>query len=168
MRKALSTFPESCANLGEAKRVLAALMCLLGCNLPTAKQVSIFIITPYNAQEALVRSLLAENRHVNGMNAKIEVGSIHSIQGGEADFVIISTVRSPSGMERLAEELCNSPRLPKWLRANLGHVASDNMLNVAISRGKHGVLVVGNKHLLSLHQGWDMLIRACKSGSSGS
>lgn len=161
---ALQAHPDSCANLAEAQKVISCLLSILRSTKATkaTKATSIFIITPYNAQQALLNALFTRCSSISGVEkARVHIGSVHSIQGDQADMVIISTVRSTPGMACLHNELQHSPRLAKWLQANLGFAADDHMLNVAVTRTRHGVLLIGNRHLLGLHQGWAMFINAC-------
>jgi regulator of nonsense transcripts 1 len=162
--QALSEHPNSTLNLGEANKVVSALVKLLSCKELETKNVR--IITPYRAQQALIQSKLDQQNLREAR--RVIVGSVHSTQGGDADFVIISCVRSPSGMERMSAELRNSPRLTKWLKGNFGMLADNRLLNVCMTRARHGVIVYGNEHLLRLHEviRWrallnDFGLRAC-------
>jgi superfamily I DNA and/or RNA helicase len=61
----------------------------------------------------------------------IEVNSVDAVQGREADLVILSTVRS------------NSDR-------RIGFLDSDKRANVALSRAKRGLVIVGDADFLAI------------------
>jgi len=86
------------------------------------KPEDILITTPYNAQVALIKSLV---------HKKTVVGTTDLIQGGEADFVIISCVSA--GNKAQSAEFATNP----------------NRLNVAISRAKKGAYLVASKGLIN-------------------
>ena len=78
-----------------------------------------------------------------------KVGTVEEFQGQERNVIIISTVRSN---ERLVD---------RDLRHSLGFVSSQPRLNVAISRARALLIIVGNPHLLSRDQKWRTLIKMC-------
>jgi senataxin len=73
----------------------------------------IIIITPYSQQCKLLKEL----------DKNIEIHTVDSFQGHEADVVILSTVRTE----------------------NIGFWADYRRLNVAMTRAKHVLRIVGNK-----------------------
>lgn len=56
---------------------------------------SIAIITPYRGQVSLIRRWLYQERQVDAKLGGIDVGTVHSFQGGEADVVIFDMVDGP-------------------------------------------------------------------------
>jgi regulator of nonsense transcripts 1 len=152
--EALTAHPNSILNEGEAQEVLKAIISLL-CHPfsekgnPNPIKVTIRVITPYLAQQSLLE-LLLKKQHLSSQKTKrVTIGSVHSTQGGEADFVILSCVRS---IDDVPSETKSSPRLEKWLRTAFGMVADDKLLNVCMTRARHGLLVFGNEQLLRLHK----------------
>ncbi|SAM77049.1 related to HCS1-DNA helicase A [Ustilago bromivora] len=91
------------------------------------------VLTPYSAQVALLHSVIRSHRFsapengggevVNG--EEIELGTIDSMQGREKDVVIISLVRSNAEQQ-------------------VGFLAQKKRLNVAITRAKRQLVVVGD------------------------
>jgi len=81
------------------------------------------IITFYQAQVSLIKRLLRRRNFGN-----VLVATVDSSQGCEADFVIISFVRSNG----------------ETGRNTVGFVADDRRLNVALTRAKHQMICVGN------------------------
>ena len=67
------------------------------------------------------------------------------LQGREKDVVIVSTVRSGPG--------------------GLGFVADLRRMNVAITRAKHGLYILGDSNTLSQSSDWDALIRDARERS---
>jgi len=64
--------------------------------------------------------------------------------GRESDFVIFSTVRSmpKSQIERNPTE--------SWMARNLGFIADSHQINVALTRAKKGLIIIG-KNTFFLH-----------------
>mmetsp|Transcript_7547 Transcript_7547/g.13788 ORF Transcript_7547/g.13788 Transcript_7547/m.13788 type:complete len:1087 (-) Transcript_7547:2104-5364(-) len=101
-------------NQGEADIVAKHLEDLSSVGL---KQEEIAVITPYNAQVHLLRSMLLEKY------PKLEIRSVDGFQGREKEAVILSLVRSnPNGV--------------------VGFLSDDRRLNVAITRAKRHVCLV--------------------------
>lgn len=88
-----------------------------------ARVASIAVLTPYTRQAELLRQLLSTYKQV-------EVSSIDGYQGREADLVVFVTVR------------CNQ-------RCEIGFLKDLRRLNVAMTRAKTGVIVIGNKATLT-------------------
>ncbi|KAF9316594.1 ATP-dependent helicase NAM7 [Podila horticola] len=98
------------------------------------------IITPYEGQ----RSYLVNYMGFNGSMRKelykeIEVASVDAFQGREKDYIIVSCVRSN---EHQGIGFLNDPR----------------RLNVALTRAKYGLVILGNPKVLSKHPLWHHLL----------
>jgi len=89
------------------------------------------VITFYKAQQRLLQEKLG---------AAATVMTVDSAQGSEADVVILSCVRSNT------EE-------------GIGHVKDDRRINVALSRAKDKLIVVGNAACFQRHVIWRDLWR---------
>lgn len=98
---------------------------------------SIAIITPYSKQVQLFRTEL-----INANLSGVQVGTVDSFQGQETDLVIFSAVRS----NRLKE---------------LGFLRDERRLNVAITRAKRGLIVVGDPTVLRTCRHWAALLENC-------
>jgi hypothetical protein len=110
---------------------------------PGSRPLSLAIITPYKAQAERIRARLSALRrmelaHLDAFAAARAtggfVGTVDSFQGSEADIVILSLVR-------------NNPRT--GLSA-LGFLRDRRRMNVALSRAKCQLIVVGS--LAFLHE----------------
>uniref|UniRef100_A0A8D2LPQ6 RNA helicase Mov10l1 n=1 Tax=Varanus komodoensis TaxID=61221 RepID=A0A8D2LPQ6_VARKO len=105
--------------------------CLLAKSISYAvSETDIGVITPYHKQVEKIRILL---RSVNLMD--IKVGSVEEFQGQEFLVIILSTVRSNE----------TSFKDEKYF---LGFLANSKRFNVAITRPKALLIIVGNPHVL--------------------
>ncbi|CAL5090272.1 unnamed protein product [Urochloa decumbens] len=103
-------------NSGEADIVAQYVLSLVRCGLPPT---SIAVQSPYIAQVQMLRSRLEEYPLASG----VEVSTIDSFQGREADAVVISMVRSNS-------------------LGAVGFLGDSRRMNVAITRARSHVAVV--------------------------
>ncbi|KAL4247257.1 DNA2/NAM7 helicase family protein [Abortiporus biennis] len=92
------------------------------------------VIAPYHAQCVKIRAALK--------TSGVRVGSVEEFQGQEKKIIIISTVRS-------------SPDFINYdLKHTLGFVANPRRLNVAITRAKALLIIVGDPTVLSIDPLW--------------
>ncbi|KAA1476103.1 P-loop containing nucleoside triphosphate hydrolase protein [Dentipellis sp. KUC8613] len=94
------------------------------------------IITPYHAQVQKIRKAL------KGVVEGVTVGSVEEFQGQERLVIIMSTVRSSQDLVEFD------------LRHTLGFVANPRRFNVAVTRAKALLIVVGDPTVLSLDPLW--------------
>ena len=66
------------------------------------------------------------------------------ITGSESDFVIISLVRSLPD-----SEIDHEPN-GSWLRDKLGFVTDEHQMNVALTRAKRGLCIIGKIYDISI------------------
>lgn len=114
-------------NEPEAGRVLSLIKELIQFDSEVS---SIGVVTPYNAQVELLKGMLASDQEIKEILSErtsitIEVKSVDGYQGRERDVVIFSTVRSNR-------------------QGNIGFLADWRRMNVALTRAKNGLLVVGD------------------------
>ncbi|XP_046666170.1 probable RNA helicase SDE3 [Homalodisca vitripennis] len=83
----------------------------------------------------------------------VEVGSVHQFQGKEKLVVIISTVRSSSK---------SNPSM----KNSLGFLTNPKQFNVAVTRARALLIVVGNPCTLSRDRCWNQLLTYCQQNSS--
>eukprot|EP00928_Gymnodinium_smaydae_P072016 TRINITY_DN5545_c0_g5_i1.p1 TRINITY_DN5545_c0_g5~~TRINITY_DN5545_c0_g5_i1.p1 ORF type:complete len:1034 (+),score=64.37 TRINITY_DN5545_c0_g5_i1:126-3227(+) len=104
-----------------------------------AKNASVAILSWYSRQVALVKELLAD------AGAKhIHAGTIASAQGSEWDFVILTAVRTRSHSD------------------NLGILSDPHVLNVALTRGKCGLIIVCDRQAVERDAHWRELAIDCE------
>ncbi|XP_073463467.1 3'-5' exoribonuclease HELZ2 [Aquarana catesbeiana] len=133
------------ANLEEANEAvrLAALLVL-----QSIEQSEIAILTAYNAQVSEISKRLQAMRLSN-----VTVSTIMKSQGSEWRYVIFSTVRSAS-----AQDLDSHPTIG-WQRRYLGFLSDPNQINVALTRAKEGLCILGNSKLLWCCPMWKRLLQ---------
>ncbi|XP_070686569.1 RNA helicase Mov10l1 [Pempheris klunzingeri] len=102
------------------------------------------IIAPYKKQCEKIRVLLGKV----GLS-DIKVGSVEEFQGQEFLVIIMSTVRSNESVE--SDDLQNA----------LGFLANPKRFNVAITRPKALLLIVGNPHILIRDACFRALLQYC-------
>ena len=98
------------------------------------------VITPYEGQRAYVVAHMARAGALRQQLYKeIEVASVDSFQGREKEYIILSCVRSNEN-------------------AGIGFLNDPRRLNVALTRARHGVVVLGNPKVLSKQALWHDLL----------
>lgn len=114
-----------------------------------ASKLGIGIISPYKKQVEFIRHML--NEQFDDWKFDIEVNTIDGFQGREKDVIIISTVRSGD---------------------SVGFLNDARRLNVAVTRARFALWVVGSAKCLRLNTDWNALMdyankegkfRKCKS-----
>ncbi|XP_076803596.1 3'-5' exoribonuclease HELZ2-like [Clavelina lepadiformis] len=113
---------------------------------------NIMILTPYLAQCSKIRKIINSKLGVN-----LHVGTVVTSQGSEADCILLSLVRS-NQMLPLEED----PETA-WVFRNIGFVSDDHQINVAITRARLALRIVGNKDLLSKYSTWKHLVADYKN-----
>ncbi|MBC89014.1 MAG: hypothetical protein CMB12_07060 [Euryarchaeota archaeon] len=96
------------------------------------------VITPYNGQVRVILDLLeqAGGTTLGDRWHGVEVRSVDGYQGREKEVIILSTVRSnPEG--------------------EIGFLDDARRLNVAITRAKRGLIVIGDQNTLRNQRDWD-------------
>jgi helicase MOV-10 len=101
------------------------------------------VITPYNKQAQSIRTIL-KSKHEG-----ISVGTVENFQGQERMVIIISTVRS------------NPEYLEHDTRYNLGFLNDPKRFNVAMTRAKALLIVIGNGNILCQDPSWRRWIEYC-------
>ncbi|XP_046881794.1 helicase with zinc finger domain 2 [Hypomesus transpacificus] len=115
-------------------------------------QQSIAILSPYNAQVSEIRKDLSEKKM-----GEVTVTTITKSQGSEWRYIILSTVRS------LASEEIEKEPDRAWLSKHIGFVGDPNQINVAITRAKEGLCIIGNQELLNCSGAWRQLLEHYKA-----
>ncbi|PKI51301.1 hypothetical protein CRG98_028305 [Punica granatum] len=122
----------SLRNLVEVAVALKLLKYLQQAWSSSSKQkLRIGIISPYAAQVGAIRARLGKKYEdsENSGGFVVNVKTVDGFQGGEEDIIIISTVRSnPQG--------------------NIGFLANCNNTNVALTRARHCLWILGNERTL--------------------
>lgn len=97
---------------------------------------TIALLTPYSRQVALLKQDIRLDQNTS-------VSTIDGFQGRESDLVIVSTVRSN-------------------LEGDLGFVDDARRLNVAWTRPRLGLIIVGDDSTLNRNPMWQRALNACR------
>jgi regulator of nonsense transcripts 1 len=98
------------------------------------------VITPYEGQRAYIVNYMQRNGSLRTQLYKeIEVASVDSFQGREKEFIILSFVRSND-------------------HQGIGFLNDPRRLNVALTRARCGLVLIGNAKVLSKQQLWNNLL----------
>lgn len=106
------------------------------------KSEQIGVITPYEGQRAYIVQYMSMNSTLADMKEeylKVEVTSVDAFQGREKDFIILSCVRANEGQI-------------------IGFLSDPRRLNVAITRAKYGLTILGNPRALCRNKLWNHLL----------
>uniref|UniRef100_A0A2N9GL28 DNA2/NAM7 helicase-like C-terminal domain-containing protein n=1 Tax=Fagus sylvatica TaxID=28930 RepID=A0A2N9GL28_FAGSY len=109
------------------------------------------IITPYKCQQSLLRSRFS-SAFGSSVIDDMEFNTVDGFQGREVDILILSTVRAgdPS-----TTALVNNSR-------SIGFVADVRRMNVALTRAKLSLWILGNARTLQTNHNWAALIKDAK------
>ncbi|GBE80241.1 hypothetical protein SCP_0214510 [Sparassis crispa] len=125
-----------CAYLGQLQKVRAAL-----------RDLKISVALDERDQEQLERQGLEEEgtEYEEVIVAQhVRLGTVDIFQGQEAKIVIVSLVRNSGSYETGS--------------ASIGFLKSSNRINVALSRAKHGLYILGNASNLRKNPTWSTIV----------
>lgn len=98
------------------------------------------IITPYEGQRSYIVSSMQQSGSLRkDLYKEIEVASVDAFQGREKDYIIVSCVRSNE-------------------HQGIGFLSDPRRLNVALTRAKYGIVILGNPKVLCKHPLWHHLL----------
>ena len=98
------------------------------------------IITPYEGQRAYIVQYMQRNGTLRKqLYNELEVASVDAFQGREKDYIVLSCVRSNDGK-------------------SIGFLSDPRRLNVALTRARYGLVVMGNPKILSKTVLWNNLL----------
>lgn len=105
------------------------------------------VITPYQGQRSYVVLHMQRTGPLRASLYKdIEVASVDSFQGREKDYIILSCVRSNE-------------------HQGIGFLSDPRRLNVALTRARYGVILMGNARILAKVPLWHALISHYKDNT---
>lgn len=113
------------------------------------KPEHIGIITPYRKQVKKIREQLEKCIKHDSVD-DLKVGTVEEFQGEERSIILVSTVRSKT------ESLQHDERF------HLGFVTNEKRFNVALTRAKALLIVVGSPNVLEKSHCWKTFIEFCK------
>ena len=104
------------------------------------KPLDIGVITPYEGQRSYIVSTMQNTGSMKKeVYKEVEVASVDAFQGREKDFIVLSCVRSNENQ-------------------GIGFLSDPRRLNVALTRAKYGLVIIGNPKVLSKHELWHHLL----------
>lgn len=136
-------------NLKEIDVVVNYVKQLLGLRLNhlEIRAENIGVITPFALQSKKLQ-LRFEKENIQN----VEVGTVELYQGREKDIVILSTVRS---------KVFHHDRL-----FHIGFLSNPKRVNVALTRAKALMIVIGNPNALKIDKNWLSLMNTCIENKS--
>ncbi|CAN9516081.1 unnamed protein product [Ophioblennius macclurei] len=119
--------------------------------MATIEPKHIGIIAPYRKQVQKIRKALEKiGKELRVVDMKdLKVGSVEEFQGQERRVIIVSTVRSSSEYLSIDKHF------------HLGFVKNEKRFNVAVTRARALLIVVGNPRVLKTDVTWDHFIKYC-------
>ncbi|XP_035512110.1 putative helicase mov-10-B.1 [Morone saxatilis] len=121
--------------------------------LATISPRDIGIIAPYRKQVQKIRKALekvGKDLKFKDLD-KLKVGSVEEFQGQERRVIMVSTVRSSPNYVEIDKQF------------NLGFVKNEKRFNVAVTRAKALLIVVGNPRVLNTDTTWARFIQYCQN-----
>ncbi|KAJ4798063.1 P-loop containing nucleoside triphosphate hydrolases superfamily protein [Rhynchospora pubera] len=120
---------QSCKNLVEVAVVHHIIKRLAEVSETAGRPVNVGVISPYTAQVNAIQDRLGR-RYLKHEFISVKVSSIDGFQGGEAEVILMSTVRSNSD-------------------GAIGFLSDIRRINVALTRAKHCLWILGNGSTLT-------------------
>uniref|UniRef100_W5LB03 RNA helicase n=1 Tax=Astyanax mexicanus TaxID=7994 RepID=W5LB03_ASTMX len=117
--------------------------------LPKLKPADIGIIAPYRKQVEKIRKALQTVKELKQWN-DIKVGSVEEFQGQEKRVIMVSAVRSSISYVKMDQDF------------NIGFLTNEKRFNVAMTRAKALLIVVGNPVILNKNPTWQRFIQYCE------
>lgn len=136
---------DSILNREEAEYTIAALHLYIEKLTPRrvrAERIDFAIISPYKAQVRLLRQLLKRDGFLKPFRRQVSINTVDAFQGQERDVVIISMVRANE-------------------QGHIGFLGDLRRMNVAITRARYKVIIVGHAETLCHHRFYRELRSRC-------
>lgn len=143
------------------------------------KNYKVGIIAPYRSQRDLLVNLFQNripllieevkkkylklyNKYIGEdifvPNIDIEISTVDGFQGREKDIIIFTCVRANT-----QESTDPDSQGSMYSNSNIGFLKEWQRLNVALTRAKYGLWIVGNSETLRKNKEWSSLINHCES-----
>lgn len=117
--------------------------------IPKLNSKDIGIIAPYRKQVEKIQKALRSMKELSQWN-DIKVGCVEEFQGQERLVVMVSTVRSSVNYVKMDQDF------------NIGFLTNEKRFNVAMTRSKALLVVVGNPVILKKNPTWERFIQYCE------
>ncbi|KAG7495212.1 hypothetical protein JOB18_046260 [Solea senegalensis] len=119
--------------------------------LPNLHAKDIGIVAPFRKQIEKIKKALQSAPGLRKWTEvkEIKVGCVEEFQGQERKIIIISTVRSSDNYVKMDKDF------------NIGFLSNEKRFNVAVTRARSLLIVVGNPVILSKNPTWKTFISYC-------
>ncbi|KAJ8360337.1 hypothetical protein SKAU_G00168620 [Synaphobranchus kaupii] len=119
--------------------------------LATLSPKDIGIIAPYRKQVEKIQKAIRSVKDLNQLKdiAELKVGSVEEFQGQERMVIMVSAVRSSINYVKMDKDF------------SIGFLTNEKRFNVAITRAKALLIVVGNPVILNKDPTWEQFISYC-------
>lgn len=107
------------------------------------ERVDFGIISPYRAQVQYLRGLIKRDDYLRPLRKLITVNTVDAFQGQERDVIVVSLVRSNDD-------------------GQIGFLSDLRRMNVAITRARFKLIILGSKDTLCRHRFYHKLYDCCK------
>lgn len=134
-------------NRGEAKILIGRLRTFvegIGIERFIDEKIDVGVISPYRLQVQLLRSMIASDVFFRPLRGQLTVNTVDGFQGQERDVIILSMVRSNES-------------------GDIGFLRDLRRMNVAMTRARHKLIVVGDSETLGRHPFYRRLVDYIKS-----
>ncbi|MDD7304070.1 MAG: AAA domain-containing protein [Bacteroidaceae bacterium] len=111
------------------------------------ERIDVGVISPYRAQVQHLRQLIQASAFFKPFRHLVSVNTVDGFQGQERDIIFISLVRSNAGGE-------------------IGFLADLRRMNVAITRARMKLIILGDAGTLCKHRFYRQLYGQCAAGES--
>lgn len=110
-------------------------------------RANIAVIAPYKSQVKILEELFRQDSFFESYQKRIQINTVDSFQGQERDVVYISLTRSNSEGE-------------------IGFLSDIRRMNVAMTRAKYKLVMIGDSATLAQFEFYDTLIQHCQNTNS--
>lgn len=134
-------------NKAEARLTIAALhnyVDKIGMLRLLSERIDIGVISPYRAQVHYLRSLIKHDAKLKPLKKHITIDTVDAFQGQERDVIIVSMVRDNA-------------------EGQIGFLSDLRRMNVAITRARYKLIVLGSTETLCRHPFYKKLYEACEA-----
>ena len=135
LHSSLPTLHSSLSNEFEAHLTLLTLQAyyeMIGKERILSERLDVGIISPYRAQVQYLRQLVRKSEFFKPFRSLISVNTVDGFQGQERDIIVISLVRSND-------------------EGQIGFLRDLRRMNVAITRARMKLIILGDRHTLCRH-----------------
>lgn len=136
-------------NKAEAHFTLRALhdyVSRMGMHRLLEERVDFGVISPYRAQVQYLRSLIRRDAFLRPLRRQITVNTVDAFQGQERDVILVSLVRANEA-------------------GQIGFLADLRRMNVAMTRARYKLIILGSAPTLCRHRFYRELYRACREAA---